>query len=511
MFSKNFAILILAASTLTVFAQNNKGLSPVSKLEGDGDNAVNKFGYIDETGKLIIPYIYDDADDFSDGMANVVKNGKTGYIDITGKLVIPFKYESGKSFMYGYARIPDGEIGFYIDKNDKKVVIKNTSPYARTDEFKNGLIRISVNGRHGFVNTKNEIVIPADYDRDPKFADGIIIASKENIYYAFDTTGKKILETKEKLKYYDKGYIRFNRNEKEGMMDITGEIVLDPIYYSAFYAGENVFEVMDKEKDQYRYIDKSGKAVSKPVMKHKEAYVEDVRRNGNYYADIKSADGKLIKSYEYHEGVESLIPVFRNGLVKINCVFVDKSHDPKSPYEPANFQPIYVNMKGEIVWKGEPSYSCFPGNALITMADLSQKPISEIIEGDQILSYDELNKINTVTTVTKVQIHEGDFGITNLTAYSPYVLIACSSNNTFSQEWNMQATFNHPVLTETGIVPAGKLTEGDKIYVLDETSCSTLEATVIINKENTSKTAKVYNLKTKSKTYFVNSVVVMVK
>ena len=35
-----------------------------------------KWGYIDTTGKEVIPLIYDDASDFSGGQAVVVKNGK---------------------------------------------------------------------------------------------------------------------------------------------------------------------------------------------------------------------------------------------------------------------------------------------------------------------------------------------------------------------------------------------------------------------------------------------------
>ncbi len=42
---------------------------------------------------LVIPLIYGNADDFSDGFARVSKDGKMGYIDQTGKVVIPFIYD----------------------------------------------------------------------------------------------------------------------------------------------------------------------------------------------------------------------------------------------------------------------------------------------------------------------------------------------------------------------------------------------------------------------------------
>src|SRR6185312_11298582 len=51
-----------------------------------------KWGFIDKTGKLIVPAIYDEVVHFSAGLAIVRKAGKTGYIDKTGKLVIPLMY-----------------------------------------------------------------------------------------------------------------------------------------------------------------------------------------------------------------------------------------------------------------------------------------------------------------------------------------------------------------------------------------------------------------------------------
>ena len=62
----------------------SEGLAPVA-MEKD------KWGYIDQTGKEVIPCAYDDVFGFSEGLALAVKDGKGGYIDKTGKEVIPFQ------------------------------------------------------------------------------------------------------------------------------------------------------------------------------------------------------------------------------------------------------------------------------------------------------------------------------------------------------------------------------------------------------------------------------------
>lgn len=67
-------------------------LPPGSTYSNDG-HMVNmrlvgkfQFGYIDKTGKIVIPYAYDEAEDFIDGVAKVrVDNDKSGYIDRSGK------------------------------------------------------------------------------------------------------------------------------------------------------------------------------------------------------------------------------------------------------------------------------------------------------------------------------------------------------------------------------------------------------------------------------------------
>jgi hypothetical protein len=44
-----------------------------------------KWGYIDKTGKEVVPCVYDDAYAFHEGLAQVKQAGKWGYIDTTGK------------------------------------------------------------------------------------------------------------------------------------------------------------------------------------------------------------------------------------------------------------------------------------------------------------------------------------------------------------------------------------------------------------------------------------------
>ena len=59
---------------------------------------------------------YDDAYNFSEGLALVKLNGKYGYIDKQGNEVIPLKYDYANNFLEGLALVRlNGKYG-YIDK-----------------------------------------------------------------------------------------------------------------------------------------------------------------------------------------------------------------------------------------------------------------------------------------------------------------------------------------------------------------------------------------------------------
>ena len=64
-----------------------------------------KWGFIDKTGKEVIPIKYDGAWYFSEGLASVKLNDKWGFIDKAGKEVTPIKYDMAISFSEGLANV----------------------------------------------------------------------------------------------------------------------------------------------------------------------------------------------------------------------------------------------------------------------------------------------------------------------------------------------------------------------------------------------------------------------
>ena len=82
----------------------------------------NKWGFIDVTGKIIVPLVYENVTVFIDGLAGVEKEGKWGFVNEEGKEIIPCVYDWIEgAFQYGFAKVLKNlnKRGF-IDKNGKE-------------------------------------------------------------------------------------------------------------------------------------------------------------------------------------------------------------------------------------------------------------------------------------------------------------------------------------------------------------------------------------------------------
>lgn len=96
------------------------------------DQSSGKWGFINKTGKIIIPAQYEFVDKFTEGLAAVrfkatnTQASKWGYIDRTGKIVIPPTFENKPGrFSEGWAVV--------TKRNEKQVLIDKTGQLCRVN------------------------------------------------------------------------------------------------------------------------------------------------------------------------------------------------------------------------------------------------------------------------------------------------------------------------------------------------------------------------------------------
>lgn len=88
----------------------SEGLAPVaaaSREDAEGRKVFDKWGYIDKNGDYVVGPTsdFEAAGPFSEGLARVRVGEKFGYIDRTGKLVIPVRFEGARDFSNGLAEL----------------------------------------------------------------------------------------------------------------------------------------------------------------------------------------------------------------------------------------------------------------------------------------------------------------------------------------------------------------------------------------------------------------------
>jgi len=156
-----------------------------------GSYSDGKYGYIDKIGKEVIPFEYDGARQFSEGVAVVKKDGKYGFIDKTGKEVVPFVYS---------------EIGHY---------------------FTEGLAWVEKDGKYGYMDTTGTIIIHLIYDSAGFFAEGLAAVSKDGKYGYIDKTGETVISFEyESASDFSEGLAQVIKNGEYGMIDKNGKIVV---------------------------------------------------------------------------------------------------------------------------------------------------------------------------------------------------------------------------------------------------------------------------------------------
>jgi outer membrane protein assembly factor BamD (BamD/ComL family) len=149
-----------------------------------------KWGYMDESGHIYIPCLYEKAFNFNDGMALVQKDGKYGYINKGNAEVVKCVYEFAYDFKGQYARVKGNSKYGIINRNGDTIV-----PVIYEDilDFnKEGLARVKKNNKYGFVDLKNRLVIDTRYDEVKDFFEGYSLVRKDETWLYVDKNGAQI-------------------------------------------------------------------------------------------------------------------------------------------------------------------------------------------------------------------------------------------------------------------------------------------------------------------------------
>lgn len=118
---------------------------------------IDKWGFIDTDGKIVIEAVFDDVRDFKNGLAAVNFEGKWGFIDHFGNKVIDFKYRSVNDFSEGLAIVQDMDKNiFYINEKGHKML---ECPFDECFDFKGLYAKMVIDDRVGLRDRSGNIKV----------------------------------------------------------------------------------------------------------------------------------------------------------------------------------------------------------------------------------------------------------------------------------------------------------------------------------------------------------------
>lgn len=281
-----------------------------------------KYGFIDETGNEVVSPIYDNVDDFSDGIARVyLNNAGAGYINKTGKEIVqPGKYRSIGYFNDGMLVVElDGRFG-YVDKAGNEIV---PPKYYNVNGFSEGMTAVSYENNYtwGFIDESGNEIVSPKYERVENFSNGFALVYNGSYNY-IDKIGNVVFGKYYYATSFSEGLAAVSIfDEEEGIIwniiDTTGSVVASFSDYGRYYDAigpfvEGMAWVLNiGTRGGYGFINTNGEEVIPHIYTEVENFFEGLANvnRGVYNQGVIDKTGKEIVPCNY-----SYIGDFSDGL-----------------------------------------------------------------------------------------------------------------------------------------------------------------------------------------------------
>ena len=241
-----------------------------------------KYGYMDKTGRVVIPLQFDDSGHFSEGLAwvSVFKERKRlyGFIDKTGKMVIEpqFVHQPG-DFVDGLSKVMGQTNSGFIDHTGS---FRITVEYEHADDsFSEGLLAI-IRGdppRGVYLKRDGEVAI-------------------EIPFWQQRTARQRSLYSIRRLQLapFSEGLAPVLSFNKLGFIDRTGKVVVEPMFRetSGFSEGLAAVKIIGSDgRYVWGYIDRAGRFAIAPQFREAHPFAGGLARVATAEGEKQLIDG----------------------------------------------------------------------------------------------------------------------------------------------------------------------------------------------------------------------------
>lgn len=239
---------------LTSLVSSSKSDGTALYLDQDLSSDRRLYGYRNKQGVIVIPFQFEDATDFHEGIAAVSIGGRWGFIDKEGKFIAN---------------------PIFDDVNGR---LNLNSPV-----ISEGFAAVKKEGKWGFINLSGEMVIKPQFDKATFFSEGLAAVQIGELWGFINTEGRFVINPQYEMEswVYESGYLAFHegvapvpQGKKWGYIDKKGDFVIKPQYDEAFRFAGGLAAVKLGEK--MGYINTNGEMLIKPQFSIAFDFSEDM-------------------------------------------------------------------------------------------------------------------------------------------------------------------------------------------------------------------------------------------
>ena len=288
----------------------------------------DKCGYIDQTGKIVIPPVLsyfggNSGHEFHDGLLQIDVNGE--YVDRAGRNVSEKDFFRGWDFSEGLALAarPGEKIWGYIDITGRFAI----SPrFDWAEAFQDGFAKIKIAGKVGYIDHSGKFVIPPQFRDGEPFKSGMarVVLDEPCSYpknpcrYSFiDKSGRILINQHyDDVRDFDEGLAPVRMGQRWGFIDVNGAVAVPPSFdgVEGFSEGLAVASSFEPGKNGVKirrgYIDHSGTYVISPQYQYAESFAEGLAvvgdRESYWYIDHRgkrAISGKFALASPFFKGL----------------------------------------------------------------------------------------------------------------------------------------------------------------------------------------------------------------
>jgi hypothetical protein len=150
----------------------------------------NRIGFIDTSGREIIPPVFDTATIFINGLSKVSQGDKYGLVRSNGFYAIVPEYDDIHDFYDGHAVVRQGNLYGFV--NSAGIIVR-TPQYRAAGRFSNGLLPVQIGSLWGLIDNQGNEVVPAHFEMIGDYADELAPARSGNRWGYIDKTGEFVI------------------------------------------------------------------------------------------------------------------------------------------------------------------------------------------------------------------------------------------------------------------------------------------------------------------------------